>query len=113
MEIVLKGLPKHSLNKIYAGVHWKKRADDKKTYTFLIKSQFKQVLKADKVYSVTYEFVFKNKPLDTSNTVYMLKMIEDVLFEDDTYKIIPELRIKSTKGKEDLVIINIKKINNP
>ena len=94
-------------------MHWKKRADDKKTYTFLIKSQFKQVLKADKVYSVTYEFVFKNKPLDTSNTVYMLKMIEDVLFEDDTYKIIPELRIKSTKGKEDLVIINIKQINNP
>jgi hypothetical protein len=107
MEIILKGLPKHSLNSIYAGKHWTKRKQDKDTYSLLIKSAFKSVFSKDKVYEVSYEFNFKGKPLDVSNTVYMLKMIEDVLFEDDTYKIIPKLIITSLKAKEDFVRINI------
>ena len=37
----------------------------------------------------------------------MMKMIEDIIFEDDTYKIIPELNIKSSKDKEDKLIIKI------
>ena len=37
----------------------------------------------------------------------MLKMTEDILFEDDTYKIIPELNIKSVKGKENHVKITV------
>ena len=110
IEIILKGLPKHSLNKIYSGVHWLKRKKDKDVYSLLIKNQFKGVLTSDKVYSVQYTFYFKSKPLDVSNTVYMLKMIEDVIFQDDTYKIIPELTIKSLKAKEDLVKIVITEI---
>ena len=110
IKIILKDLPKHSLNEIYAGKHWSKRKKDKDTYKLIIKSQFKDVFKKDKQYIVSYEFVFRIKPLDTSNTVYMLKMIEDVIFEDDTYKIIPELRIKSTKGTEDLVVIGVNEV---
>jgi hypothetical protein len=37
----------------------------------------------------------------------MLKMIEDVIFEDDTYKIVQELKITSERAKEDYVQINI------
>jgi hypothetical protein len=107
IEIILKDLPKHSLNEIYAGKHWIKRKQDKDRYTLLIKSQCKRVFKKDKIYKVSYEFNFKKNALDVSNTVYMLKMIEDVLFEDDAYKIIPELTIRSQKGKEDNVIIKI------
>lgn len=113
MEIILTGLPKHSLNEIYSGKHWTKRKKDKDIYKLLIKNQFKSVLDDDKIYSVSYTFEFKKKPLDTSNCVYMLKMIEDIIFKDDTYKIIPELKIKSIKGKEDKVIINITEIIKP
>jgi len=110
-EIILRGLPKHSLNEIYAGKHWTKRKKDKNTYTLIVRDQFKGVFKKDKIYKVDYTFLFKNKPLDTSNTVYMLKMVEDIIFEDDTYKIIPEITIKSKKGNEDLLIINVKQLN--
>ena len=107
IEIILKDLPKHSLNDIYAGKHWNKRKSIKDTYKTIIKSQFKDVLTKDKSYKVYYEFNFKRNALDTSNTVYMLKMIEDIIFEDDSYKIIPELNIKSMKSKKDFVRILI------
>jgi len=107
VEVILKDLPKLSLNQIYAGKHWTKRNKDKNTYKSIIQSQFNSVFSANQVYSVAYEFHFKNKPFDTSNTVYMLKMIEDVIFKEDTYKIIPELIIKSKKAKEDFVLIKV------
>ena len=110
IEITLKDLPKHSLNEIYAGKHWTKRNKIKNTYKLIVKSQFKDVLTKDKTYKVYYEFGFKSRPLDTSNTVYMLKMIEDIIFEDDTYKIIPEINIKSYKSKEDFVKLKIKEL---
>jgi hypothetical protein len=109
-EIILKDLPKHSLNKIYSGVHWTKRKKDKDTYKIIINSQFKEVLSKEFSYKVSYEFNFKRNALDTSNTVYMLKMIEDIIFEDDTYKIIPELNIKSQKAKEDFIKITIEQL---
>ncbi|QIG62323.1 hypothetical protein [Tenacibaculum phage JQ] len=112
MEIIIKGLPKHSLNEIYAGKHWSKRKRIKDEYKLIIRSQFKKWLPKDKCYSVSYEFNFKRSPLDVSNTVYMLKLIEDVIFEDDSYKIVQELNIKSKKSKEDFVKINIKELNN-
>jgi hypothetical protein len=109
-EIILKDLPKHSLNKIYSGVHWTKRKKDKDTYKIIINSQFKDFLSKEFIYKVSYEFNFKRNALDTSNTVYMLKMIEDIIFEDDTYKIIPELNIKSQKAKEDFIKITIEQL---
>ena len=111
MTITLYDLPKISLNKVYSGVHWTKRKKDKDAYYLLVKNQFKDVLSDDKVYSVSYTFEFKKSPLDTSNCVYMLKLIEDIIFKDDNYKIIPELNIKSKKGKRDCVIIKITEIN--
>lgn len=110
IEIILKDLPKLSLNQIYAGKHWTKRKKDKDTYLMIIKSQFKDVLPKDKVYSVSYEFNFVKNALDVSNTVYMLKMIEDILFEDDTYKIIPKLSISSKKSSEEFVRVSIETI---
>ena len=41
MEITLKGLPKISLNKWYAGTHWTKRKKIKDEYKKIIKNQFK------------------------------------------------------------------------
>lgn len=110
MIVVLKDLPKHSLNDIYAGKHWTKRKKIKDSYKLIIKSQFKHLFSKLETYSVSYDFRFKTRPLDVSNTVYMLKLIEDIIFEDDTYKIIPELNIKSSKCTEDCVIITVNKL---
>jgi len=107
MKIILTNLPKVSLNLFYAGVHWTKRKKLKDKYKLLIKSQFKQVLSKDKTYEVEYTFNFKTRPLDASNCVAMVKLIEDVIFEDDNYKIVTSLKIKSRKDKFDSVEIEV------
>lgn len=107
MKIILTNLPKVSLNLFYAGVHWTKRKKLKDKYKLLIKSQFKQVLSKDKTYQVQYIFNFKTRPLDASNCVAMVKLIEDVIFEDDNYKIVESINIKSRKAKFDSVEIEI------
>ena len=107
MQIILKDLPKISLNKWYAGSHWTKRKEIKDIYTTLIKSQYNNILTKDSIYNVDYIFKFKKSPLDSSNCVAMLKMIEDIIFEDDNYNIIPKISISSEKSNEDLVIINV------
>ena len=110
MQIKLEGLPKVSLNKWYAGTHWTSRKKLKDTYTLIIKSQFKDVLSKEKQYEVKYDFNFNKRPLDASNCVAMVKMIEDVIFEDDSYKIVKKIIITSNKSKEENVIIKIKEL---
>jgi hypothetical protein len=100
-------LPKISLNKWYAGEHWTVRNKLKETYIWIIKSQFKAVLSKKDVYECEYTFTFKSKPLDASNTIAMVKMIEDIIFEDDKWDIVTKISISSKKGTEDLVNIEI------
>lgn len=107
MIITLYGLPKISLNKWYAGTHWTKRKKMKDQYVTFIQSQFNKVLPKVNAYSVKYDFTFKSRPLDASNCVAMVKMIEDVIFENDGYNVIKNISISSSKGKEDFVIISI------
>tara|TARA_R110000796_G_scaffold143287_1_gene259737 strand:- start:99 stop:494 length:396 start_codon:yes stop_codon:yes gene_type:complete len=108
MIILLKDLPKISLNKWYAGMHWTKRKKIKDNYTQIVSSQFTKVLSKDTSYQVEYHFTFKSRPLDASNCVAMVKMIEDIIFETDSYKVVTELVITSSKGLEDKVEIKIK-----
>ena len=109
-KITLYNLQKHSLNEIYAGKHWRVRKKIKDKYIKVVKNQIKHTFSKDRVYDVTYEFVFQSRPIDVSNTVYMLKMIEDILFESDGYKIVTDLHIKSRKGKTDCVNITVKEL---
>ncbi len=108
--IILKDLPKVSLNQWYSGGHWTKRKKLKDTYKILVKSQFKQVFSKDKQYEVTYNFEFDKRPLDASNCVAMVKMIEDIIFEDDSYKIVKGIVITSEKGNSNIVLIKIKEL---
>lgn len=105
MEILLKGLPKISLNAWYAGAHWTKRKQIKDKYIWIIKSQFKGVLSKKECYEVEYHFCFKKNPLDASNCIAMVKMIEDVLFEDDKWDIVTKLTITSNKNSEEFIKI--------
>jgi hypothetical protein len=59
-------------------------------------------------YCLDLDFTFKSRPLDASNCVAMVKMIEDIIFENDSYKVVAELIITSSKGLEDAVEIKIK-----
>ena len=107
MRIILKDLPKISLNEWYSGKHWSKRKEIKDVYKLIVKSQFKSVLSKDKKYHVHYHFYFKSKPLDASNCVAMLKLIEDIIFENDKHDIIEMISIKSSKFNSEFVKIEI------
>ncbi len=107
MELIFKDLPKISLNEWYSGNHWSKRKEIKDKYYLLIKSQFKGVFRKNKRYKVGYTFKFKTKPLDASNCVAMVKMLEDIIFEDDRYDIVTELNIKSLKYSENIVCVKV------
>ena len=107
MTIILKDLPKVSLNVWYSSKHWSFRKKLKDNYTLLVKSQFKDVLPASGSYDTEYHFTFKSRPLDASNCVAMVKMIEDIIFESDGYKVIKSILITSTKGDQDIVEIKI------
>tara|TARA_R110000868_G_scaffold12709_1_gene60223 strand:+ start:835 stop:1161 length:327 start_codon:yes stop_codon:yes gene_type:complete len=107
MIIILKDLPKISLNKWYAGMHWTKRKKIKDNYIKIVTRQFVNVLPKDVSYDTEYHFTFKLRPLDASNCVAMVKMIEDIIFESDGYKIIRSILITSNKGAEDRLKIVI------
>ena len=109
MKIIFKDLPKVSLNAWYGGGHWSKRKKLKDNYTLIVKSQFKDVLPASESYNTEYHFTFKLRPLDASNCVAMIKMIEDIIFESDGYKTIRSILITSYKGESDMVEIKINK----
>jgi hypothetical protein len=110
MQIILRDLPKISLNKWYASEHWSKRKRLKDNYKLIVKSQFKDVFKKDKQYEVEYSFFFKSRPLDASNCIAMVKMIEDIIFEDDKWDIVLNLKISSHRSKSDYVWIDVDEI---
>ena len=107
ISIELKDLPKVSLNQWYSGKHWSVRQKTKNIYKYAVKAQCKRVFSKDESYIVYYDFTFKKNPLDASNCVAMLKLIEDIIFEDDKHDIIELGGIRSSKGTEDVVIIKI------
>ncbi len=106
-EIVLNRLPKVSLNQWYAGKHWTYRQKLKEQYKLIVKSQFKDVLSKSNKYVVHYNFTFKARPLDASNCIAMVKMIEDIIFEDDKWDIIDLGGITSRKGSVENVVIKV------
>ena len=109
MILKLNDLPKVSLNQWYASSHWSKRVKLKNTYKVLIRSQlglFKPFSK-DQKYETEYNFMFKTKPLDASNTIAMVKLIEDTIFEDDRHDIIKSVKMTSEKSNENSVTIKI------
>jgi hypothetical protein len=99
-------LPKISLNEWYAGTHWTKRTKIKDTYRLLIAAKTHQTFTAP--CHVEYRFTFRSRPLDCSNAVAMVKMIEDCIFPDDSYKVVRSIKISSDKGKQDGVTVVVR-----
>jgi len=101
----LTGLKKISLNEWYSGKHWSKRKQIKDLYFWAIKSQFKHVFPKTGKYIVSYEFFYRVRPLDASNTIAQVKLVEDIIFEDDRWDIIEKIEISSRKADKDYIRI--------
>lgn len=110
VEIVFKNLPKVSLNEWYAGKHWSVRKKLKDDYFWLVKSQFKKVFPKNKCYKVSYDFKFQKNALDASNCIAMIKLIEDIIFESDSPKVIKKISITSEKSRGNNVIVKVKEV---
>lgn len=108
---------KISLNKIYGGINWRDRADVVDNFHSSLYDMKGRTVKI-KNYPVTisYEFHFKSKPLDSSNCAFMAKMIEDAfivhgILKGDSIEYVSETRLKSRKSLEkstdDMVYITV------
>lgn len=107
IELVIHGLPKVSLNTWYSGNHWSKRLKTKKEYTTILQRLY-GAKKVQGECNVEYEFGFKKNPLDCSNCVAMVKLIEDILFEKDDWKVVKSIKISSKKAEGDWVRIVVR-----
>lgn len=78
-QMPLQGL-KVSTNKIYAGQHWSKRKSFKDSVTS-VAGYFCRPAQRIESYPVQihYRFFFASQPLDTLNTAYIAKAVEDSL----------------------------------
>jgi len=107
-ELVFFDLPKISNNQFYAGIHWTRRRKIKDAFVFKVYEQlpkrFKQI---GKPCNTEYYLEFKSRALDASNCVGMIKILEDVLFADDSPKIVKSVLISSKKSKLEKVTVRI------
>lgn len=86
---------------------------------YSIKKKRWEIDKLEGCYDVSYEFLHKtegnNRPYDATNTAYMAKLIEDVLFENDNWKHIRSVKLMSREADPaakylDKVIITITEV---
>ena len=121
MILIDTDLPKaliHSTNKIFAGVHYRKRAKIKNDYLWWFKS-----LKIDTgaltldinngVY-FRYTFIFgkSKRCFDCDNCSFMGKLITDCIvkngiIKDDSPKYIRKVSYESKKGKDSRVLLEV------
>ncbi len=98
---------KVSLNAIYAGLHWSKRAELADLYHREILPFRKLKIDAFPV-ALHYTFTFRNRPLDSSNCAFLAKMIEDglvahAILPDDSMEYVRSTTTTVALGKEDRV----------
>jgi hypothetical protein len=94
---------KISANTIYSGVHWgtrKKHKEQFRSVNFVCQKVKKFPVCID------YNFYFKRNCLDTTNTFYMVKLIEDCMvakkvLPDDSPKYVSKTSVRSLKGDDD------------
>lgn len=79
IELTIVIPEKVSFNDIYKGMHWKQRSELAILYhEELLEIRGKVKVKNYPV-KIRYEFYFRIKPLDSLNTAFMAKMLEDGL----------------------------------
>lgn len=104
---------KVSLNRIYAGVHFRERSRLKDDYRLAVLCA-PTVKRYEGQYPVAvhYHFRIYGSRLDVSNHAYMLKMVEDALVEcgviqGDEQKYVASITMTAEKGDFDEVDVTI------
>lgn len=106
MEFTIKIPEKVSLNKIYAGIHFRRRAEYKEQYAWAVAEADPEPWTGPWPVAMHYHFRIKGSRLDVSNHAYMLKMVEDGLvatgvLPDDTPQYIARVTITAEKADKD------------
>lgn len=116
MELPLK----LSTNEFYSNrLHWSRRKKIKDDYYVVVKSKLNAMeykMIEDQV-NIEFDYFFKTRMTDVSNTSIMSKMIEDALvtaklIKDDTPKYVPKITttVQRTEKDRDWVRITLKKV---
>ena len=106
MIIEIKDIPKLSFNK-YNHLHWTKKKQFKDTLRLLLLSTTKEQFKGG--YTLSFDFYFVGRRLDTINVFHYCKIIEDYLFTQD--KDNRQICVNVNKGKENKCILTLKPLN--
>jgi Holliday junction resolvase RusA-like endonuclease len=106
---------KISLNKIYAGVHFRERMRHKEDYWYAVQEAKIAPYSGEYPIHVKYHFKLTGTPLDIDNHVYMAKMVADALvaaeiIPGDEQKYICAITVtaeKVKKGGVDVVDVEL------
>lgn len=112
MKFTLPIPEKVSLNKIYAGVHFRTRSEHKRQYHFAVLAGKPKPYTGTFPVHMSYHFRLHGTRLDTSNHAYMQKMVEDGLvaagiLPGDEPKYVGAITITGSKDEADEVDIEI------
>lgn len=118
MKLTVPIPDKVSLNKIYAGIHFRTRSKHKEMYYLATLSAKPKPYTGTFPVHMHYHFRLHGKPLDISNHAYMQKMVEDSLVHlgvlpDDTPQYVAGITITAEKDQSDEVDITITPICAP
>ena len=105
----VEGIPKISVNQLYSKSHWGFRKNAKDIMTTRVWEAFGR-FRISFICAVQYDFFFPASPLDPTNCFGMIKMIEDIIFVQDTYKDVTFLGVtsdKGAKGSSNTVVITV------
>jgi hypothetical protein len=103
---IFKDLPKVSTNEIYAGKHWRSRQKMKTDYMAVTQNEIKNLTPITYKVCLDFTFHFKGRTMDSSNTAYMAKLIEDCLvhhgiIKNDNIKFVGKVLLESKKSERD------------
>lgn len=113
MKLTIRIPDKVSLNRIYAGVHFRERSRHKDDYHLAVLcAGVAEPYSGTFPVHVHYHFRLHGTPLDISNHAYMLKMVEDGLvargiLPGDEPKYVARISVTAEKDKADEVDVTI------
>jgi len=107
VKLTIRVPEKVSLNRIYAGIHFRQRMQHKEDYYYSVLEAEPKPWTGDFPIKCHYHFRLRGSRLDISNHAYMLKMIEDALvlaevIPGDEPKYVSQISITAEKvGKDE------------
>lgn len=115
MELVVPIPEKVSLNKIYGGIHFRKRSAYKNDYHLAVKAANPKPYEDGFPAHVHYHFKVGGRGYDISNHAFMMKLVEDGLvasgvLPDDTQRYVSGITItaeKIGKNEDEVVVVEL------